>query len=101
MPDRLDALEWNSSLTRLFGLDLCQGVRGEGSKWLPLNGKHNDFYLLLRHMMVFSILFALLVVGRNFVHEFGRRGHLIVPCCTDLQTANHVSMQVSRGRSGI
>ena len=84
-------LEWNSSWTRLFGLDLCQDVRGIDSKLLPLSGKHNELCLLLRHMMVFSILLALLAVGGDFVHEFGSRGDLIVPYCTDLQIATQVS----------
>ena len=35
-------------------------------------------------MMIFSILLALLAVGRDFVHEFRSRGDLTVPCCTDL-----------------
>ena len=42
-------------------------------------------------MMVFSILLALLVIDRDFVHEFGSRGDLIVPCCTDLKTATQFS----------
>ena len=52
--------------------------------------EHNELHLLLRHMMVFNILLALLAVGRDFVHEFGCRGDLIVSCCTDLQTATQV-----------
>ena len=64
-------------------------------------GKHNKFYFLLRHMMVFSILFALHVVGRDFVHEFGSRGHLIVPCCTDPQTANQAASKREKILSAI
>ena len=45
---------------------------------MAASGKHNNLILLLRHMMVFSILLALLVVGGDFVHEFGSRGDLIV-----------------------
>ena len=71
-------------------MDLRQSVGDESSKWLPLSGKHNDLHLL-RCVMVFSILFALPPVGRDFVHELENREDLIVPCCTDLQTATQVS----------
>ena len=91
VPDRLDALEWHSGWTCLFRLDLRQSVGGESSKWLPMRGKHNDLHLLLRCVMVFSILLALPSVGIDFVHEFGNREDLIIPCCTDLQAATQVS----------
>ena len=41
---------------------------------------------------VFSILLVLLAIDRDFIHEFGSRGDLIVSCCTDLQTATQVSV---------
>ena len=73
----------------IFSVWICVKVLGEKvASGCLLSGKHNE---LLRHMMIFSILLALLAVGRDFVHEFGSRGDLIVPCCTDLQTATHVS----------
>ena len=75
----------------LIGLDLGQGVWSKVIKWLPLGGKYNELHPLFSHMKVFSILFALPVVGINFVHEFGSSGDLVVPCCTDLQAATQVS----------
>ena len=80
----------------LISLDLVQGIWSKVIKWSPLGGKHNELHALLRHMKVFSILFALPTVGINFVHEFGSSGDLVVPCCTDLQTAT----QVSRAQEG-
>ena len=72
-------------------LDLGQGIWSEVIKWSPLGGKCNEFHPLLIHIKVFSILFALPEVGIGFVHEFGASGDLIVPFCTDLQTATQVS----------
>ena len=80
----------------LIGLGLGHGIWSKVIKWLLLGRKYNALHPLFNHMKVFSILFALPAVGINFVHEFGSSGDLVVPCCTDLQTAT----QVSRAQEG-
>ena len=80
----------------LIGLGLGHDIWSKVIKWLPLGRKYNALHPLFNHMKVFSILFALPAVGINFVHEFGSSGDLVVPCCTDLQTAT----QVSRAQEG-
>ena len=67
------------------------GVRGEGSKWSPLSRGYCGLHWSFSHVQVFCILFALLLICVDTVHELRTRGDLTIPRCADSKRATKVS----------